>query len=112
MPSPFPRLAVRAVILQETRLLMVNAYPPSAGSDLWWHLAAGRELFQTLNPWMVDDWSYSQHGGDWLNHEWLSDVVFYSWYSLFGLTSLVYWKWAVVVATFSLLQLALYRETG
>ena len=79
---------------------------------MWWHLAAGRELFQTGTPWMVDDWSYSKPGGDWLNHEWLSDLIYYSWVSAFGLTSIVYWKWLVVVATFLLLQVSLYRQTG
>jgi ADP-ribose pyrophosphatase YjhB (NUDIX family) len=32
---PSPRLAVRAVILHEDRLLLVNAWPDPAGSDLW-----------------------------------------------------------------------------
>ena len=30
-----PRLATRAIILHEARLLLVNAYPGDRGSDLW-----------------------------------------------------------------------------
>jgi len=30
-----PRLAVRALIVQDARLLLVNAYPAHAGSNLW-----------------------------------------------------------------------------
>lgn len=87
-------------------------YTEMAGSDLWWHIAAGRELFQTGSPWMVDDWSYTARGGDWLNHEWLADIVFFAWVDAFGLPSLVYWKWLVVIATFALLQWTLWRRTG
>ncbi len=104
---------INSVLLAAGALLFLSfGYTEMAGSDMWWHLAAGRELLQTGTPWMVDDWSYSTHGGDWLNHEWLSDIVYYGWVSAFGLTSLVYWKWLVVVTTFLLLQLSLYRQTG
>lgn len=93
-------------------LFLSYGFTEMAGSDMWWHLAAGRELFQTGSPWMVDDWSYSAPGGDWLNHEWLADIIFYSWVSVFGVQSLVYWKWLVIIATFGLLQYVLYRQTG
>jgi hypothetical protein len=88
------------------------AYAEMAGSDLWWHIAAGRELLQTKTLWMVDDWSYSALGNDWLNHEWLSDLIFYRWASLWGVESLVYWKWLVIVVTFAILQQVLSRESG
>ena len=92
-------------------LFLSFGYTEMAGSDLWWHIAAGRELAQTGSPWMVDDWSYTAHGQDWLNHEWLADIVYYQWVSLFGLSSLVYWKWLLIVATFASLQLLIYRQT-
>ena len=87
-------------------------YTEMAGSDMWWHLAAGRELLQTKTLWMVDDWSYTALGRDWLNHEWLSDIVFYSWVSSWGVESLVYWKWLVIIATFAILQVVLSRQSG
>ena len=104
---------INPVLLAAGGLLFLSfGHTEMAGSDMWWHLAAGRELLQTGSPWMVDDWSYSAHGGDWLNHEWLADIVYYCWVSAFGLTSLVYWKWLVVVTTFLLLQVSLYKQTG
>lgn len=87
-------------------------YTEMAGSDMWWHVAAGRELLQTGTIWMVDDWSYSAAGHDWLNHEWFADVLYWLWVDAFGVASLVYWKWLVVIATFLLLQIALWRQTG
>ena len=93
-------------------LFLSMGYTEMAGSDLWWHIAAGRELMQTASPWMIDQWSFPAGGGDWLNHEWLADIIFYAWTLAFGLTSLVYWKWLVVVATFGLLQWVLWRQSG
>ena len=93
-------------------LFLSFGYTEMMGSDMWWHLAAGRELFQTGTPWMVDDWSYTAHGNDWLNHEWLADIAYYSWAMLLGVESLVYWKWLVILATFGTLQYTLTRESG
>ena len=89
------RVSLGILLLAGAALYLSLGYTEMAGSDLWWHIAAGRELFQTGTPWMVDDWSYTAHGGDWLNHEWLADIVFFAWVDGFGLTTLVYWKWLV-----------------
>ena len=35
MKPRIPRLAARAIILRDNRLLLVNAYPGDRGSDLW-----------------------------------------------------------------------------
>ena len=87
-------------------------YTEMAGADMWWHVAAGRELVQTRTLWMVDDWSFTAHGKDWLNHEWLADLLYYAWVSAWGLQTLVYWKWLLLLATFSMLLLALSRSSG
>jgi hypothetical protein len=102
-----------ALLLGAGALLYLSfGYTEMAGSDMWWHLAAGRELLQTRSLWMVDAWSYTAAGHEWLNHEWLSDVIYYGWVSLGGVESIVYWKWLVTVATFCILQYVLHRESG
>jgi hypothetical protein len=82
------------------------------GSDLWWHIAAGREIVQSGSVWLVDDWSFTELGSPWRNHEWLADLIFYAWVSLFGIPSLVLWKWLLIVGSFSLLQSVLERVSG
>ncbi|MFK7830134.1 MAG: hypothetical protein AB8B57_10175 [Congregibacter sp.] len=82
------------------------------GSDLWWHLAAGREIVQTGTIWLVDDWSYTEYGSPWRNHEWLADLIFFAWAKLLGVPSLVYWKWLLIVSSFTVLQNALTRLSG
>lgn len=105
-------LAVALLFLAGAVFYLSNGYTEMMGSDMWWHIAAGRELLQTGTLWMVDDWSYTAFGKDWLNHEWLSDIIYYQWVSLWGVESLVYWKWLVIIATFGILQLALARFSG
>lgn len=100
------------VLIAAGLLFLSYGYTEMAGADMWWHIAAGRELVQTGTLWMVDDWSFSAYGQDWLNHEWLADLLYYGWVNAWGVESLVYWKWLVVVATFGALLLALTRSTG
>ena len=45
---PSPRLAVRAVIVQDDRLLLVNAWPADKGSDLWCAPGGGVERGASL----------------------------------------------------------------
>lgn len=47
MTAPFPRLAARALILQNDRLLIVNAWP-AGKSDLWCAPGGGVERGQSL----------------------------------------------------------------
>lgn len=48
MPLPAPRLAARAIILQDSRLLLVNAYPDGQ-SDLWCAPGGGVEKHASLH---------------------------------------------------------------
>jgi len=108
----YGRIATGLLCLAGPLWYLSWGYTEMMGSDMWWHVAAGRELLQTGTLWMVDDWSYTELGSDWLNHEWLADIIYYLWTYLWGIETLVYWKWLVVIATFTLLQLALARQSG
>jgi ADP-ribose pyrophosphatase YjhB (NUDIX family) len=52
MPSAAPprpiRLATRGILMRAGRLLIVNAYPPAAGSDLWCAPGGGAETGEAL----------------------------------------------------------------
>jgi tetratricopeptide (TPR) repeat protein len=45
--------------------------PSIAGSDLWWHLAAGREIVAQKALPTVDHFSFTFAGQPWMHHEWL-----------------------------------------
>ena len=84
-------------------------YTVMRGSDLWWHVAAGRWMIGHRSWPAVDPWSFSRFGQPWLHHEWLSDVLYSVWVDTFGLASLAWWKWGVIAATFLLLYRTLRR---
>ncbi len=87
-------------------------YTPMRGSDLWWHLATGRWILEHRSLPMIDHWSFTRDGQPWLQHEWLSDVIFQGWAVLFGVNSLVYWKWLVITLIFTLLFHVVRRLSG
>jgi hypothetical protein len=51
-------------------------------SDLWWHLATGREILRRGAIPYKDIFSYTAAGQPWTNHEWLWDVGMWATYSV------------------------------
>jgi tetratricopeptide (TPR) repeat protein len=56
--------------------------PDVAGSDLWWHLASGRQIWQQGQIPSVDSFSFTFQGHEWMNHEWLWDCLYWPAYAL------------------------------
>lgn len=109
---PSGRLLPVLAALVTALLVLSFGFTEMMGSDLWWHLAAGREILAQGTVWLEDSWSYTATGTDWNNHEWLADLCYHAWASAFGVPSLVYWKWLLLVLAYGCLQLTLYRQTG
>jgi hypothetical protein len=78
-------------------------YTMLRGGDLWWHLAVGAWVVDHKALPLVDFWSFTREGQPWLQHEWLADLIYGIWARLFDVSSLVYWKWIILIATFVLL---------
>jgi hypothetical protein len=53
-------------------------------SDMWWHLRAGEQTWQTGRPVTVDTFSYTRYGVTWINHSWLSQVGMYLVFRAWG----------------------------
>lgn len=56
--------------------------PAVAGSDLWWHLASGRDMMARGEIPTVDPFSHTFAGETWTNHEWLWDLLFWNVYQV------------------------------
>ncbi|MEP0203962.1 MAG: hypothetical protein ABJ084_13255 [Halioglobus sp.] len=93
-------------------LFLSFGFTEMAGSDLFWHVAGGREILEQQSLWVKDTWSYTEFGATWNNHEWLADIVYFLWVDSASLSTLVYWKWAVIVYTYCGLQVVMWRQTG
>jgi hypothetical protein len=107
-----PRWLVGLWLLAAVLTTWAFGYTSMLNSDLWFHLAAGRTIVEEGRVPEVDEWSFTAAGEEWHNHEWLSGVVFHLWSEAFGIGSLVYWEWGLLVAAFGLLFVALHRLTG
>jgi tetratricopeptide (TPR) repeat protein len=65
-------------------LAFLTASFTARNSDLWFHLAAGRLLFQGQFTFGVDPFAYTTDQVYWANHAWLFDLGFYELYTLVG----------------------------
>lgn len=85
--------------------------PSVAGSDLWWHLASGREIWRRGKVPLVDPYSFTFGGQPWTNHEWLWDVLYWSFYRLHP-EAVAWLNLAIVTAVFALAFRVAWRASG
>lgn len=52
--------------------------------DTFFHLRTGQTIWQSASLPTTEPFSHTFHGRPWLNHEWLSQIVFYGIYALGG----------------------------
>ncbi|RYZ10248.1 MAG: hypothetical protein EOO73_01335 [Myxococcales bacterium] len=71
---------------------------PSADGDIWWHLAAGREMLARGSVLVSDPFSVSAAGRPWADVHWLFQLATYCIHSAFGLAGLVWAKCAFLAA--------------
>jgi len=80
---------------------------PSADGDIWWHLAAGREMVAHRSLLFSDPFSLSAAGRSWIDVHWLFQLAVFAIHSVAGLRGLVFAKCALVGAGATLASLAL-----
>ncbi len=73
---------------------------PVLNPDLYWHLSAGKYIFQNLRLPAADFLSWTEKGAPWTDFEWLAQIIYYGVYSLGGKAGFFALKLAVLAATF------------
>jgi hypothetical protein len=63
-----------------------------ADPDLWGHIRFGQDILRTGSIIQRDDYSYRTGGHPWINHEWLSEVIFAGLYDHAGTAGLIVLK--------------------
>lgn len=71
-------------------------YFPITNTDIWWHLAAGREIVSQKNFLYSDSFAYTLISPQWIDLHWLFQVVVYGFYIATGFKGLVFAKCLVV----------------
>jgi hypothetical protein len=69
---------------------------PSADGDIWWHLAAGREMVARGALLWTDRFSVGAAGRAWIDVHWLFQLAAYAAYACVGLAGLVWVKCGLV----------------
>ena len=88
----------RALALWLCATAFVVSWAPSADGDIWWHLAAGRQMVRTHSLLWTDPFSSGAAGRPWIDVHWLFQVLAYALFSAGGLAALVLVKAALVAA--------------
>ncbi len=90
--------------------LTVVLFRTAADPDLWGHLRFGLDIIHSGQINQVDPYSYLTQGQRWINHEWLSEVLFALAWSAGGSFGLILLKVMVGFTTVGILYYFLRRE--
>jgi hypothetical protein len=83
-------------------LIVCRAIFMVADTDLWGHIRFGQDMLRLGAVPLQDPYSYLTENSKWINHEWLSEVIFALFYNAGGTLGLVALK-SFFVITISLL---------
>ena len=90
-------------------LCFLTALSPAADSDIWWHLAAGRQMWRTGGFLRTDPFSLDAAGRPWIDLHWLFQIGAFGMHSAGGLLAVVLAKALAVAAGAVFLALWVFR---
>ena len=89
-------------------LLVISQINTILDADLWWNLKSGEYILKNLEIPRADIFSYTLHGREWVDHAWLSQILFYIIFTLYGCLGLNILKALIVSSCFLILFLISY----
>ena len=102
------RLSIKLFVL----LFTVNAFIwPYADNDLWGHLTFGEEIWTAKSIPATDTYSYTANGERWINHEWVTEVLFHLIFSTAGSSGLLFFKLIIGLSIILLLSRLYFSKT-
>ena len=91
------------VIILLFTFLFISQINTIVDVDLWWNLKTGEHIVKNLEIPHLDIFSYTLAKRPWIDHEWLSQVVFYLIFSMFGWVGLNVLKAFIISLCFLIL---------
>lgn len=89
-------------------LLSIHSFD-SINNDIGRHIKLGEIIWQTKNVPATNLFSFTEPDHRFINHHWLSEVLFYFWYLLVGLKGLIVFKTVIILISFLILFLTLQK---
>jgi hypothetical protein len=84
----------------------------SINQDIGRHLKSGQIIWESKSIYKTNLFSFTEPDHPFINHHWLSEVVFFLLHGWVGLKGLIVFKVLVISAAFALVCLAVRRKTG
>jgi len=82
----------------------------TADPDLWGHIMFGKEIWVSKVIPRFDIYSYTAFGAEWINHEWLSEVLIWQTFNLLGSPGLLIGKMIIGLITVSAISIISYNR--
>ena len=82
----------------------------TADPDLWGHILFGKKILSSKAIPNVDIYSYTAYGKAWINHEWLSEILMYLIFNVFGSPGLLIVKTLIGILTVTLLSIISFNR--
>jgi len=83
---------------------MFSVIKNEADLDLWHRMAVGKIFSQINNVLLHDIFTYFPAKASWIDHEWLSGVIFYNITQLFGDTGIIFFRAAIIFSVLILIH--------
>jgi hypothetical protein len=81
-----------------------------ADPDIWGHVRFGQDILRTGSIVQEDTYSYRTAGQPWIDHEWLSEVIFAGLYDRAGPRGLIVFKVLISLLVLGLCSASLHRR--
>jgi hypothetical protein len=90
----------------------ISFYAIRTSTDEWWHLRTGQYIVEHRALPQHDIFAYTSLEMPWVNHEWLSQVIFYLVYDAVGIKGFILFKSLIIVAAFAILFFAVRKRAN
>ena len=111
-PPTWSKPLARALLLVTGLLTFLHVCGPVTTNDLFWHIKTGEHIWKTGGFSNVDVFSYTTADLTWVQHEWLSQLIFYGLHELGGFPLLKIFTGAAAVLIGWLVYAMARRELG
>ncbi|PWH14610.1 MAG: hypothetical protein DDG60_07605 [Anaerolineae bacterium] len=106
--TPFPTLSLLDWLIPVLVFFLLSRTP--ADADMWWHLRAGKEMWENQQILLTDTFSYTQAGNPWVNAFWLAEILLYGIYQLGGFLGLSLFVACMAALTFGVLYFRVRQQ--
>lgn len=103
----FPAICMMVVVL----LLFGFSSRRIVEPDFWWHLRNGQNILQRHSIPRTDTYTFGAAGSPWLDHEWLSEALYFAGYKAWGLRGVLSVYFCLLVLIYAGLY-SLARSAG